>query len=117
MSGLFTIIDNFLDGLVPYYFYSILLLHVAYVFLFVGVVQLDVNYLDTLDTLIQFFICFFLIIRFNPLRKHTFKESDARVIFGSATFLLLNLSFVKIFKKYFTVPEKLLTTIEKIKTP
>jgi hypothetical protein len=116
--NLISYVDNVLDRLVPYYLYSILALHVAYVFLFIGIVNFEVTYLDTFDTIIQLFICFFLIIRFNPLREHVFKKSDARVIFGSATFLLLNLSFVKLFKKYFKVPEKVLVKIEdKIKIP
>jgi hypothetical protein len=116
--NLITYVDNVLDGLVPYYLYSILALHLAYVFLFIRIINFEMKYLDTFDTIIQLFICIFLIIRFNPLRKHVFKKSDARVIFGSATFLLLNLSIVKLFKKYFKVPEKVLIKIEdNIKRP
>jgi hypothetical protein len=56
------------------------------------------EYLNILDTTIQLFVCFFLILRFNPFRKHDFKENDASIIFGSATFLLLNLGFIKLVK-------------------
>jgi hypothetical protein len=92
-------IDTFLDGLVPYYIYVIAFFHLAYVVVFIGLVELNEKYLNVLDILIQTFICFFLIIRFNPFRKHVFRPSDAKIIFGSATFLLLNLGFVKLFNQ------------------
>jgi hypothetical protein len=92
-------IDNFLDGLVPYYIYVIAFFHLAYVGVFIGLVELNEKYLNILDIFIQTFICFFLIIRFNPFRKHVFRPSDADVIFGSAIFLLLNLGFVKLFNQ------------------
>jgi hypothetical protein len=92
-------IDSFLDGLVQYYIYGIIFFHVAYVMLFIGIFQFNKEYLSILDISIQTFICIFLIVRFNPFRKHVFKPSDAKIIFGSATFLLLNLSFVKLFNQ------------------
>ena len=94
-------IDDFLDGLVPYYIYGIVFFHVSYIVLFIGLFEFNKEYLSILDISIQTFICIFLIIRFNPFRKHIFKPSDAKIIFGSATFLLLNLSFVKFFNQYF----------------
>lgn len=93
-------IDNFLDGLVPYYIYGIIFFHVAYVMIFIGLFQLNKEYLSILDISIQSFICIFLIVRFNPFRKHILRPSDAKIIFGSATFLLLNLSFIKLFNKH-----------------
>lgn len=100
-------IDKFLDGLVPYYIYTIVCIHISYILLFIGLVQINTSYLSILDTTIQFFVCLFLIIRFNPFRKHDFKEQDSHIIFGSATFLLLNLGFIKIFNQYFSdIPSK-----------
>jgi len=93
-------IDNFLDGLVPYYIYGIVFFHAAYVLLFIGLFEFNKEYLSILDILIQTFVCIFLIIRFNPFRKHVLRPSDAQIIFGSATFLLLNLGFVKFFNQY-----------------
>uniref|UniRef100_A0A6C0DCB0 Uncharacterized protein n=1 Tax=viral metagenome TaxID=1070528 RepID=A0A6C0DCB0_9ZZZZ len=93
-------IDNFLDGLVPYYIYGIVLFHIGYVLLFIGIIQFNREYLSILDISIQTFICIFLIIRFNPFRKHVYRPSiDGQIIFGSATFLLLNLGFVKFFNQ------------------
>ena len=100
-NKLINTVDNFLDRLVPYYIYTIVGLHVSYILLFIGLVQVNISYMGILDTTIQFFVCLFLILRYNPFRKHEFKEQDAKIIFGSATFLLLNLGFVKIFKAYF----------------
>ena len=101
-------IDNFLDGLVPYYIYGIVLFHIAYVMLFIGLFQFNKEYLNILDISIQTFICIFLIIRFNPFRKHILRSSDGQIIFGSATFLLLNLGFVKFFN------QQLLKNVESI---
>ena len=101
-------IDKFLDFLVPYYIYSIAFFHLLYVFLFIGILSFASDYLPLLNVCIQFFVCFFLILRFHPFRKHDFKESDANVIFGSATFLLLNLGFVEAASRF--LPQK----IEKI---
>lgn len=100
MNKLINTIDKFLDGLVPYYIYTIIGLHISYILLFIGLVQFNTSYLGILDTSIQFFVCLFLILRFNPFRKHEFKEQDANIIFGSATFLLLNLGFVKVFTPF-----------------
>lgn len=114
-NKLITIIDKFLDGLVPYYIYTIVGVHLCYILLFIGLVQVNTSYLGILDAATQFFICLFLLLRFNPFRKHEFKEQDATIIFGSATFLLLNLGFVKIFNRYFAdIPSKVhdkITTI------
>lgn len=101
-------IDNFLDGLVPYYIYGIIFFHLAYVVIFIGLFQFNKEYLNILDISIQTFICIFLIIRFNPFRKHVLRPSDGEIIFGSATFLLLNLSFVKLFN------QQLLKNVESI---
>lgn len=101
-------IDNFLDGLVPYYIYGIIFFHLAYVLLFIGLFQFNKEYLSILDISIQTFICIFLIVRFNPFRKHILRPSDAKIIFGSATFLLLNLGFVKFFN------QKILKNVETI---
>lgn len=92
-------IDNFLDGLVPYYIYSIAFFHVSYIVLFIGLFEFNKEYLSILDISIQTFICVFLIVRFNPFRKHILRPRDGKIIFGSATFLLLNLGFVKLFNE------------------
>ena len=113
-------IDNFLDGLVPYYIYGIAFFHLAYVLIFIGLFQFNKDYLNILDISIQSFICFFLIVRFNPFRKHVLRPSDAHIIFGSATFLLLNLGFVKLFNQTaINKADNVLndTGIKKIQTP
>lgn len=91
--------DKFLDALVPYYIYSIISIHIIYIIIFIGIINLNGNYLNEFNIFIQLFVCLFLILRFNPFRKPVFREHDAHVIFGSATFLLLNLGFVEIFKQ------------------
>ena len=108
-SKLTNIIDKFLDGLVPYYIYTIIGVHVLYILLFIGFLNFNSSYLETLNSATQLFVCLFLMIKFNPYRKHEFREQDVTIIFGSATFLLLNLGFVKVFNNYFAnIPIKII---------
>jgi len=91
--------DKFLDALLPYYIYSIIAVDIIYVIVFIGIINLNGEYLTEFNIFIQLFVCLFLIFRFNPFRKPEFRPHDAHVIFGSATFLLLNLGFVEFFKQ------------------
>lgn len=91
--------DKLLDSLVPYYIYAIVGIHVIYIIAFIGLINLNGAYLNEYNIFIQTFVCLFLLLRFNPFRKHNFKESDSHIIFGSATFLLLNLGFVEVFRQ------------------
>ena len=50
----------------------------------------------------QLIVCIFLIYRFHPYRKHVLQEYDARIIFSSAMFLLVNISAVAIANKIIT---------------
>lgn len=86
-------IDIVLDFVSPYYIYLIYLIYIVYIFVYLGFIQ--PHYMDTFSKSVQVFVCIFLILRFNPLRKHVCKSSDSDIIFGSATFLLINLGMVQ----------------------
>jgi hypothetical protein len=100
LNNLFNTLDGILDKMAPFYVYILMVFHIAYVFLYIGVVSLNKAYLRELNIAIQLFVCVFLIIRFFPMRKYVLKEYDPNIIFGSATFLLLNLGFIEVVSKY-----------------
>ena len=57
------------------------------------------EYLTVLQNSLKYYVCFFLIIRFNPFTRSKgseFNDFDADVVFSSAIFLLLTTSFTSI---------------------
>lgn len=81
----------------------ILFLHLAYLGIFFGIVILDESYLRGLSTLVQFGVCLFLIYRFFPLRQvDVLTKFDRTVIFYCATFLLLNVVLIEVYKSFVT---------------
>ena len=79
------------------YIYGILLIHVVYVLLFIGIITTVPRFIETLNTGLQTVLCLVLIYRFNPMRT-SFKlhDTDARFIFGSAMLLFTNVILVKL---------------------
>ena len=77
---------------------SIILIHVAYLAVFFGIIYIDESYIRIFSTIIQFIVCIFLIIRFSPFRKvYEITKLDVSIIFYCATFLLMNVVFVEIY--------------------
>ena len=93
-------IDQIIEPIAPYYVYLIFGIHLLYVMAFFGIISSNSKYLRELNIFVQTFICVFLLLRFHPFRKHTFHQSDATIIFGSAIFLLFNLGFVEYFNSF-----------------
>jgi hypothetical protein len=57
------------------------------------------EYLTVLQNSLKYYVCFFLIIRFNPFTRSKgaeFNDFDADMVFSSAIFLLLTTSFTSI---------------------
>lgn len=91
--------DSFLDKIKrPVLWWSMLILHIAYLLIFIGILSTNSVYLDYLSTFIQVFIGLFLAYRFNPLRTAELKEYDETIIFGSAVFLLTNVGLTQLGK-------------------
>jgi len=61
------------------------------------------EYLSILQNGLKYYVCFFLIARFNPLFSHSeFTQFDADIVFSSAIFLLLTTSLTSIVTTYVT---------------
>lgn len=73
------------------YWGLILLLYILYGITFFHIIYVNPMWIRLLSTLIQTLICLFLLVRFNPFRKHELREFDGQIIFASALLLLTNL--------------------------
>uniref|UniRef100_A0A6C0B8H4 Uncharacterized protein n=1 Tax=viral metagenome TaxID=1070528 RepID=A0A6C0B8H4_9ZZZZ len=102
---------NYIDNIIEksngnFYFYTLLILnishflHVSHVLGFFEIIKFDEAMTNYLNISIQTYICFVLLIRFNPWRKTRMTEGDRRVIFGTAVFLLGNLALTQYFLNY-----------------
>lgn len=59
------------------------------------------EYLTILQNGLKYYVCFFLIMRFNPfISRSEFTQFDADIVFSSAIFLLLTTSFTSILTTY-----------------
>lgn len=96
-------IDSILEFFGKYYIMAIILFHALYIMIFLGVLSINAQYINLLNTFIQLFIGTFLIWRFNPFRTHELRQYDAKIIFGSGIFLLTNLGLFEFFKHFFQI--------------
>jgi hypothetical protein len=80
---------------------TIMLIHMAYVAIFFGIVIIDETYLRNFSTLIQLGVCMFLIYKTFPYQKiHPFTKFDHSIIFYCATFLLMNVVAVEVYNSF-----------------
>lgn len=79
------------------YLISLLLIHIGYLAVFLGVFATIPTLVNYLNVAVQFFLCFFLMIRFHPFREtYKLQPADIMFIFGSAFLLFTNLVLVEI---------------------
>lgn len=72
------------------YMAVILLLHVLYIMIFVGMGNINKAFVEKLNTFVQISIGVFLFVKFFPLRQHKLEPGDGAIIFGCSTFILTN---------------------------
>lgn len=81
----------------------VILIHLAYIALFFGILYIDEKYVRNLSTLVQFGVCLFLIYRFSPFKKvNEITKLDRSIIFYCATFLLLNVVAIQVYNSFVT---------------
>lgn len=86
------------------FLYGNYLSYVVFILAFAGVVSTAPSYLDTLATILKYYVCAFLLIRFNPLIKIKSQDAefDRKVAFSAGIFLLLTTTATTIAKEYIT---------------
>ena len=74
-----------------FYFFSLIVFHLVYGMVFLGVLSAVPQYVYVWNVLVQVALCVFLMYRYHPFRtQYTFEPLDAKLIFGSAMLLLVN---------------------------
>ena len=66
--------------------------HLLYLLCFFNLSIFNEKFVHFLNGFIQFFVCIFLLIKYNPLRKPEFNNNDSFLIFTSVSFILFNLA-------------------------
>jgi hypothetical protein len=89
------------------YIYGIYASYLLFIIALTGVVSLSPTYVTTLDTVLKYYVCIFLIVRFNPLVKDekitkAELEFDRRVAFSAGMFLLLTTAITSLAQGYLT---------------
>ena len=80
--------------------------YALFIFAFTGIIQLDPSYLSTLEAALRYYVCFFLIIRFNPFSRKRAGNSksaiafDRRIAYSAGVFLLLTTALTRTASKY-----------------
>ena len=95
----FDSLDNIVNSAGKYYRILPTILSILYALIFIGLIYINPEYLQIFRTIMQLFVCLFLIYRFHPYRNHVLGKYDAQIIFSSAIFLLVNVTAVDIANK------------------
>ena len=84
------------------FLYGNYLSYILFVTAFSGILYVSPSHLDTLTTILKYYVCVFLLIRFNPLVKITARDAefDRKVAFSAGVFLLLTTTATTIAKEY-----------------
>jgi len=74
---------------------------------FTGIIAISPGYLSTLEDYMKYYVCFFLLLRFNPWVSKNIRnkpeeaEFDRRIAFSAGIFLLFTTTLTDIGEKYF----------------
>jgi hypothetical protein len=88
---------------IPYliYFVSLLLVHVVYIAVYLGILSSIPEYIHWLNKSVQIALCLFLMYRYRPFQpEYSFHPLDAQLIFGSAFLLFSNVISLSLLYSY-----------------
>lgn len=84
-----------------FYMYALYLSYILYAIALTGIVSLSPMYLNTLNLILKYYVCIFLIIRFNPwIPFKTDTKFDKMIVFTAGIFLLLTTTITDIIKLF-----------------
>lgn len=79
------------------YISSLLIIHLVYIAVFLGVFVTIPEYIRVLNIFIQVFLCFVLMVRFHPFRENPkLNNGDTMFIFGAGFILFTNVVLVEL---------------------
>ena len=82
------------------YMYGLYISYMLYIVALLGITTFKPEYLDTLQSILKYYICIILIVKFNPFVKPSNKEFDRRIAFEAGIFLLLTTTATTLVEKY-----------------
>jgi hypothetical protein len=87
--------------------YSVYLSYILFALTFTSIFKNAPEYLYSLDNIIKYYVCFILLIRFNPLvnreknnKNKNDKEFDRHIAFSAGVFLLLTTTISTIAQQF-----------------
>jgi hypothetical protein len=94
-------IDDIVDKIKkPLYISLVFIIYASYLITYFGLFYINPKYIKTVNFIAQFFVCAFLIYRFNPLRESILRKDDNIIIFGSSMIIFINLVSIELFRLY-----------------
>lgn len=88
LSAIDTLLETIKKG---FYLFLIFTIYIFYFLVLVGIIPRNYGLIDLSIKVLHTFICLFLMIRFNPFRKHELREFDANLIFAAGAVLFINM--------------------------
>ena len=87
------------------YTWGLYLSYTLFAIALTGAVTVDPSYLMYLESTIRYYVCIFLLVRFNPLthkqaRSKATTEFDRKIAFSAGVFLLLTTTIADVAKEY-----------------
>jgi len=73
------------------FFWIFILIYSAYFVTFLGIININIEFISQIRTIISAIACLLLIIRFNPFVTHILTSFDKTMIFTVSGFLLFNI--------------------------
>ena len=94
--------DKFYDYTGHHLIKLILAFHVIYFITLLGVISINMKYINFFYSSVNIILCMFLIIRFNPIKeKHELRANDPKMIFSISFFLILNMVIIELIKSLY----------------
>ena len=87
-----------------FFIYGMYLSYILFAITLTGVLYIDPVYLSTLRTILKYYVCVVLLLRFNPYVKRSNKASDIefnrRIAFSAGLFLLFTTAATNVMEGY-----------------
>ena len=92
------------DWIKKFYYTLLYAWYALYAIALLGIASVAPAYLETLNSILKYFIIAFLLVRFNPWVNHEMTAFDRTVVFSAAFFLLASTAIVSLITNIFVMP-------------
>lgn len=92
------------DWLKRFYYALLYAWYALYAIALLGIAAVAPTYLDTLNSVLKYFIIVFLLVRFNPWANYEMTAFDRTIVFSAAFFLLASTAAVSLITNALNMP-------------